>query len=48
MRKLLLGLGLVLLIFAVLGATAAAQAATLLSDSFENGVKWNANSSGWR
>ena len=47
MRKLLLGLALVLLLLAVLGATAAAQAATLLSDDYEGAVKWNANSSGW-
>ena len=47
MRKLLLGLSLVLLLLAVLGATAAAQAATLLSDDYEGAVKWNTNSSGW-
>ena len=47
MRKLLLGLALVLLLLAVLGATAAAQAATLLSDDYEGAVRWNANSSGW-
>ena len=47
MRKLLLGLSLVLLLLAVLGATAAAQASTLLSDDYEGAVKWNANSSGW-
>ena len=47
MKKLLLGLSLVLLLFAVLGATAAAQATTLLSDDYEGAVKWNPNSSGW-
>ena len=47
MRKLLLGLSLVLLLLAVLGATAAAQASTLLSDDYEGAVKWNTNSSGW-
>lgn len=47
MRKLLLGLSLVLLLFAVLGATAAAQASTLLSDDYEGAVQWNPNSSGW-
>lgn len=47
MRKLLLGLSLVLLLLVVLGATAAAQASTLLSDDYEGAVKWNSNSSGW-
>ena len=48
MKKLLLGLlPLVLLLFAASGATAVAQASTLLSDDFEGAVKWNANSSGW-
>ena len=47
MRKLLLGLSLVLLLFVSPGATAAAQASTLLSDDYEGAVKWNTNSSGW-
>ncbi len=47
MRKLLLGLSLVLLLLIVPGATAAAQASTLLSDDYEGAVKWNTNSSGW-
>jgi hypothetical protein len=46
MKKLLLGLCLVLLLLAALGATAA-QASTLLSDDYEGAAKWNANSSGW-
>lgn len=47
MRKLLLGLALVLLIFAAVGATATARASTLLSDDYEGAAKWNPNSSGW-
>jgi hypothetical protein len=47
MKKLVLGLSLVLLLLAVLGATAAAQASTLLSDDYEGAAKWNSNSSGW-
>jgi hypothetical protein len=47
MKKLLLGLSLVLLLLAVLGATAVAQAATLLSDDFESGGHWNSNSAHW-
>jgi hypothetical protein len=47
-KKLRLGLALVVLLIAGLGAmAAAAQAATLLSDDYEGAVKWNANSSGW-
>jgi hypothetical protein len=47
-KKFLLGLALVVLLFAGLGAmAAAAQAATLLSDDYESGGKWNTNSSGW-
>ena len=47
MKKLLLGLSLDLLLFAVLGATAAAQASTLFSDDYEGAVKWNSTSSNW-
>ena len=47
MKKLLMGLSLVLLLFVAMGATAAAQASTLLSDNYEGAVKWNPNSTGW-
>lgn len=47
MKKLVLGLSLVLLLLAFMGAASAAQASTLLSDDFEGAVKWNSNSSGW-
>ena len=47
MKKLLLCPSLVLLLLAVLGATATAQASTLFSDDYEGVVKWNTNSSGW-
>lgn len=46
MRKVLLGLSVLMTCVLLLGGTANA-ATTLLSDDFEGTVKWNPNSSGW-